>query len=70
MSNMDGLRGYCDQPDMSDAIGQAAPEGPADEVLVSTSIRPTKTVRDRVRVHADLAGVPAPALMRQWITVD
>ncbi len=47
MSNMDGLRGYCDQPDMSDAIGQAAPEGPADEVLVSTSIRLTKAIMDR-----------------------
>ncbi len=68
MSNMDGLRGYYDQTDMSEAIGQAVPEGPVDEVLVSTSSRLTKTVMDRVRAHADLAGVPATALMRQWIT--
>ncbi len=68
MSNTDGLRGYYDQTEMSEAIGRSLPEGPVDEVLVSTSIRLTKTVMDRVRAHADLAGVPATALMRQWIT--
>jgi len=59
---------YYGQTDMSEAIGLAVPEEPVDEVLVSTSIRLTKTVMDRVRAHADLTGVPATALMRQWIT--
>lgn len=68
MSNMDGLRDYYDHTDMSEALGQSAPEAPLDEVLVSTSIRLTKTVMDRVRAHADLAGVPATTLMRQWIS--
>ena len=68
MSTQDELRDHYDGTDMSGAIGQAVREDPVDEVLVSTSIRLTKTVMDRVRTHADLAGVPATALMRQWIT--
>ena len=68
MSTVNELREYYDNTDMSEAIGQSVAEEPVDDVLVSTSIRLTKTVMDRVRVHADLAGVPATTLMRQWIT--
>lgn len=67
MSNLDELRDYYDDTDVSEAITGAVREEPVDEVLVSTSIRPTKAVMDRVRAQADQAGVPATTLMRQWI---
>ncbi len=70
MRTVNELRDYYDNTDMSEAIDESVREEPVDEVLVSTSIRLTKAVMDRVRTHADLAGVPATALMRQWITVD
>ena len=67
MSNLNELRDYYDNNDMSDVIADATPEDPVEEVLVSTSIRLTKAVMDRVRSRAEEAGVPATTLMRQWI---
>ena len=67
MSKLNELREYYDNTDMSEAIDEAVPEEPVDEILVSTSIRLPKSLMDRVRTHAAQAGVPATALMRQWI---
>ena len=38
-----------------------------DEVMVSTSIRLPRSLMQRVRERAAEAGVPATALMRQWV---
>lgn len=67
MSKFDDLRDFYDTTDMSDAIADAVPAEPVDEVLVSTSIRLGKAVMDRVRAQAEQLGVPATTLMRQWI---
>jgi len=62
------LRDYYDNTDQSAALDKAVLETePVDDLLVSTSIRLSKTTLDEVRALAKSAGVPATTLMREWI---
>ena len=68
MAKTKKLRDYYDATDQSAAFEHAALETePADELLVSTSIRLSKATLDRVRAVAQAAGVPVTTLMREWI---
>lgn len=69
MSDMEELRRYYDNTDMSESIRRATADTTvAEEVMVSTSIRLPQSLMDRVRTQAARAGVPATTLMRQWVT--
>lgn len=68
MSDLGEVRSYYETTDMSDAVEGARLESdPADDLLVSTSIRLSKRTLDQVRALAKAAGVPATTLMREWI---
>lgn len=68
MSKLDELREYYDNTHLSAALETAVKDDRvADDILVSTSIRLSKPLLDQVRQRAAHAGVPATALMRQWI---
>lgn len=63
------LREYYDNSSLPDSVDRAVRDDQiADEVLVSTSIRLPRSLMEQVRRRAELAGVPATTLMRQWIT--
>lgn len=64
------LRDHYDNTDMTDALRTATRNDHTldpDEIMVSTSIRLPRSLMQRVREHAERAGVPATALMRQWV---
>ena len=67
---LEELRDYYDTTDTSESVERAQWDervlGP-DEVMVSTSIRLPRSLMQRVRERAAEAGVPATALMRQWV---
>lgn len=67
---LEELRNYYDSTDTADMIEKAQPDDRAirpDEVMVSTSIRLPRSLMNRVRERAADAGVPATALIRQWV---
>lgn len=62
------LRAYYDQTSLPESVDRATlDERTTDEVMVSTSIRLPRSLMARVRERAEVAGVPATALMRQWV---
>jgi hypothetical protein len=67
---LEELRDHYDTTDTSGSVERAQWDervlGP-DEVMVSTSIRLPRSLMQRVRERAAEAGVPATALMRQWV---
>jgi predicted DNA-binding protein len=69
-NRLEELRDYYDATDTSESVERARWDervvGP-DEVMVSTSIRLPRSLMQRVRERAAEAGVPATALMRQWV---
>ena len=67
---LDQLRDHYDTTDQTAALESATRDDrtmPTDEVMVSTSIRLPGSVMRRVRARAAETGVPATALMRQWV---
>lgn len=65
---IDELREYYDNTDASAHFHDASVEDQAaDEILVSTSIRLPQSLVNRVREQAAALGIPATALMRQWV---
>jgi predicted DNA-binding protein len=67
MADAKKLRDHYDSTDQSSAFESAEVVDAADELLVSTSIRLSKSTLDKVRALAREAGVPATTLMREWI---
>ena len=69
-NKLEELRDYYDTTDTAETVERATWDervvGP-DEVMVSTSIRLPRSLMQRVRERAAEAGVPATALMRQWV---
>jgi hypothetical protein len=69
-SKLEELRDFYDTTDTAGSVERATWDervvGP-DEVMVSTSIRLPRSLMQRVRERAAAAGVPATALMRQWV---
>jgi predicted DNA binding CopG/RHH family protein len=66
---IDELREHYDTTDVAEHFQDATLSTQvADEVLVSTSIRLPQSLVNRVRDQAATLGVPATALMRQWVT--
>jgi hypothetical protein len=69
-SKLEELRDFYDTTDTAGSVERATWDervvGP-DEVMVSTSIRLPRSLMQRVRERAADAGVPATALMRQWV---
>ena len=67
---LEGLRDLYDVTDTAESVERARWDervvGP-DEVMVSTSMRLPRSLMQRVRERAAEAGVPATALMRQWV---
>lgn len=62
------LRDYYDNTDQSEGIaGGDRQTKTTDEVLVSTSIRLPQWLMERVRAQAEEMGIPATALIRQWV---
>lgn len=62
------LRAYYDQTSLPESVDRATlDDRTTDEVMVSTSIRLPRSLMARVRERAEAAGVPATALMRQWV---
>lgn len=62
------LRKFYDSTDQSKAFENADLETrTVDGLLVSTSIRLSKSTLDKVRALAASADVPATTLMREWI---
>jgi hypothetical protein len=62
------LREYYDKTDVADAFADAEPDTrTTNEVMVSTSIRLPQSLVDKVRAQAVALGIPATALMRQWV---
>lgn len=65
---IDELREYYDNTDVSAHFQDAGLETQAtEEILVSTSIRLPQSLVNQVREQAAALGVPATALMRQWV---
>src|SRR5450759_5171176 len=65
---IDGLREYYDNTDVATHFQDAALDTQAsDEILVSTSIRLPQSLVNQVREQAAALGIPATALMRQWV---
>lgn len=63
------LRDHYDNTDVADHFASARLDTrTTNEVLVSTSIRLSQAVLDQVRAQAGALGIPATALMRQWVT--
>lgn len=68
MSDLEQLRAYYDNTDLSESIQRASRDDEvASEVMVSTSIRLPRSVVQRIRQRAKASGVPATTLMRQWV---
>lgn len=66
---IDELRDYYDTTDVADHFASATLEADtAKEILVSTSIRLPQGLVNQVRDQAAALGIPATALMRQWVT--
>jgi predicted DNA-binding protein len=69
-NKLEGLRDLYDTVDTTESVERVQWDervvGP-DEVMVSTSIRLPRSLMQRVRQRAAEAGVPATALMRQWV---
>ena len=66
---IDELREHYDTTDVAEHFHDATLESRrTDEILVSTSIRLPQALVIRVREQAAALGVPATALMRQWVT--
>ena len=62
------LREHYDNSDVADHFADARMQTQtADEVMVSTSIRLPRSLMNQVREQAAALGVPATALMRQWV---
>jgi predicted DNA-binding protein len=64
------LRRYYDKTDMSESIEDAEIDDyvmDPNEVMVSTSIRLPRSLMQRIRERAAELGVPATALVRQWV---
>ncbi|MCL2780052.1 MAG: BrnA antitoxin family protein [Actinomycetia bacterium] len=61
------LRDYYDNTDVSDEMERAELVAAPEEILVSTSLRLSTSTLAKVRALAKQAGVPATALMREWI---
>jgi predicted DNA-binding protein len=69
-NRLEELRDFYDTTDTAESVERARWDGRAvspDEVMVSTSIRLPRSLMQRVRQRAAEAGVPATALMRQWV---
>lgn len=65
---IDELREHYDTTDVAAHFQDAALETQAAaEVLVSTSIRLPQSLVNQVREQAAALGIPATALMRQWV---
>jgi predicted DNA-binding protein len=67
---LDQLRDYYQTTDTSTEVRHARRDERTispDEAMVSTSIRLPRSLMQRVRERAAHAGVPASALMRQWV---
>jgi predicted DNA binding CopG/RHH family protein len=63
------LREYYESTDVSEHFEDATLQTDiASEVLVSTSIRLPQSLMNQVRAQAAELGLPATALIRQWIT--
>jgi hypothetical protein len=63
------LRDYYDNTDVAAHFTDATPDTrTTTEVFVSTSIRLPQTLVNQVRDQAATLGIPATALMRQWVT--
>jgi predicted DNA-binding protein len=68
MTDINELREYYDNTDVSDSIRHAVRENEiAEEVMVSTSIRLPRSLMERLREQAAIVGVPATTLMRTWV---
>lgn len=66
---IDELREHYDTTDVAAHFQDATlTTQTADEILVSTSIRLPQSLVNQVRAQATALGVPATALMRQWVT--
>ena len=62
------LREYYDNTDVAEHFREAELDTRTpSEVLVSTSIRLPQSLVDKVREQAADLGIPATALMRQWV---
>lgn len=62
------LREHYDATDVAEHFADAEMQTQVgDEVLVSTSIRLPQSLVNRVREQAAALGIPATALMRQWV---
>lgn len=65
---IDELREHYDNTDVASHFQDAALNtDAADEILVSTSIRLPQSLVNKVREQAAALGIPATALMRQWV---
>jgi len=65
---IDELRDYYDNTDVAEHFTDATPDTRTADVLVSTSIRLPQALVNQVREQAATLGIPATALMRQWVT--
>lgn len=62
------LRDYYDNTDVAKEFENAELDTTvANEVMVSTSIRLPQSLVEKVRAQAEKLGIPATALMRQWV---
>lgn len=65
---LDELRDYDDNSSLPESVERSTDDDRiAEEVMVSTSIRLPRSLMQQVRQHADVAGVPATTLIRQWV---
>jgi CopG antitoxin of type II toxin-antitoxin system len=65
---LDALRDYYDKTDVASEFADAELDTRATgEVMVSTSIRLPQPLVNKVRIQAAALGIPATALMRQWV---
>ncbi len=68
MTKIDELAAWADGHDFSAEISRATPRSaPKEELMISSSIRLTKSIMDQVRARAQASDVPTTTLMRQWI---
>jgi predicted DNA binding CopG/RHH family protein len=66
--DLNELRGYYDNTDVASEFADAELDTrTTDEVMVSTSIRLSRSLVEKVREQAAVLGIPVTTLMRQWV---
>jgi predicted DNA binding CopG/RHH family protein len=68
MTDIEELREYYNKTDMSASIRRAVREEEVvEQVMVSTSIRLSQSLMNRVRQRASDTGVTTATLIQQWV---